>query len=155
MFQQRDCQQHLENEFGPDAASHLSNPLYFKQEEYTDKKGRKKTRPDTSAAPVLYAKLIYSEKTKKILTLFSTKGNKNIKPFNYLDQYCKVKLALIIESIFMSKTVTSIQIKAHEVYVKPLKPREKILKIQDSDDEEEVENEEVEELVLSDIEEQE
>lgn len=51
------CQQHLENELGPDAASHLSNPLYFKQIKYTDKKGRKKTKTDESAAPVLYAKL--------------------------------------------------------------------------------------------------
>ena len=116
------CQQHLENEFGPDAASHLSNPLYFKQIKYTDKKGRKKTKNGESAAPVLYANLIYSEKFKKILTLFSIKGKQNVKPFDYLDQYCKVKLALIIEIIFMSKTVTSIQIKAHEVYVKPLKP---------------------------------
>ena len=74
---------------------------------------------------------------------------------DYLDQYCKVKLALIIESIFMSKSVTSIQIKAHEVYVKPLKPREKILFVQDSDDDEE-ENEEVVDLQLvSDTEEQE
>ena len=41
---------------------------------------------------------------------------------------------------FLSKTVTSIQMKAHEVCVKPLKPWEKILFIEDSDDEE---NEEV------------
>lgn len=85
--------------------------------EYTDKKGRKKTKNDETAAPVLYAKLIYSKRSKKILTLFNTKGKQNVKPFDYLDQYCKVKLALIVESIFISKTVTSIQKKAHEVYV--------------------------------------
>lgn len=89
--------------------------------EYTDKKGRKKTKNDESVAPV---------------------HQQNIKRFDYLDQYCKVKLALIVESIFISKTVTSIQMKAHEVYVKPLKPREKILFIEDSDDENS-ENEEV------------
>ena len=59
-------QQHLENEYGADLASSLSSPFYFKQEEYTDKKGKKKARIDNSSAPVLYAKLIYSEKSKKI-----------------------------------------------------------------------------------------
>ena len=48
--------------------------------------------------------------------------------------------------------------KAHEVYVKPLKPREKILSIEDSDDD--TENEEVIDLKetlqsISDTEEQE
>ena len=43
----------------------MSEPLYYKQVEYTDKKGKKKTKIDTSAAPVLYAKLIYSDKAKK------------------------------------------------------------------------------------------
>ena len=55
-------QQHLENEYGADLASTLSLSFYNKYEEYTDKKGKKKTRIDPSAAPVLYAKLIYSEK---------------------------------------------------------------------------------------------
>ena len=63
-------QQHLENEYGADLASTLSSPFYYKQEEYTDKKGKKKTRIDPSSAPVLYARLIYSEKSKKILSLF-------------------------------------------------------------------------------------
>lgn len=87
-------------------ASSLSSPFYYKQVEYVDKKGRKKTKKDESAAPVLYAKLIYSEKTKKILSLFSTKGKKGVNPFKYLNQYCHVKMALIIEGIFRSKTVT-------------------------------------------------
>ena len=51
-------QQHLENEYGADLASTLTSPLYHKQEEYTDKKGKKKTRIDPSSAPVFYAKLI-------------------------------------------------------------------------------------------------
>ena len=62
--------QHLENEYGVDLASTLSSPFYYKQEEYIDKKGKKKTRIDPSSAPVLYAKLIYSEKSKKILFPF-------------------------------------------------------------------------------------
>ena len=62
-------QQHLENKYGADLASTLSSPFYYKHEEYVDKKGKKKTRIDLSAAPVLYAKLIYCEKSKKILSL--------------------------------------------------------------------------------------
>ena len=61
-------QQHLENEYGADLASSLSLPFYYKQIEYTDKKGKKKAKVDESSAPVLYAKPIYSEKSKKILS---------------------------------------------------------------------------------------
>ena len=147
-------QQHLENEYGADLASTLSSPFYYKQEEYTDKKGKKKTRIDPSSAPVLYAKLIYSEKSKKILSLFKTKGKKDLNPFRYIDQYCNVKMALIIEGIFISKTVTSLQIKVHECYVKPLKPRESLLTIEEEDEESEEDSEQVvEDLVISDKEE--
>ena len=128
-------QQYLENEYGPDLASSLTSPSYYKQEEYTDKKGKKKTRNDPSSAPVFYAKLIYSEKSKKILSLFKGKGGKDLNPFKYINQYCNVKLALIIEGIFISKTVTSLQIKVHECYVKPLKPRESLLSIEEEDEE--------------------
>ena len=127
-------QQHLESEYGADLASSLSEPFYNKQVEYPDKKGKKKTKRDPSAAPVLYAKLIYSEKSKKILSLFKTKGKKDLNPFKYLDQYCNVKMALIIEGIFISKTVTSLQIKVHECYVKPLKPRVSLLTIEEEDE---------------------
>ena len=150
-------QQQLENEYGADLASTLSSPFYFKQEEFTDKKGKKKTRIDHSSALVLYAKLIYSEKSKKILSLFKTKGKKDLNPFKYINQYCNVKMALIIEGIFISKTVTSLQIKVHECYVKPLKPRESLLTIEEEDEEqsdiEEVAEQVVEDLVISDKEE--
>ena len=146
-------QQHLENEYGADLASSLSSPFYFKQEEYTDKKGKKKTKIDESSAPVLYAKLIYSEKSKKILSLFKGKGGKDLNPFKYINQYCNVKLALIIEGIFISKTVTSLQIKVHECYVKPLKPKESLLTIEEENEDEEVTEQVVEDLVLSDKEE--
>ena len=145
-------QQHLENEYGADLASTLTSPFYYKHEEYVDKKGKKKTRIDPSSAPVLYAKLIYSEKSKKILSLFKGKGGKDLNPFKYINQYCNVKLALIIEGIFISKTVTSLQIKVHECYVKPLKPRESLLTIEEEEEEEESEQV-VEDLVLSDKEE--
>ena len=153
---------YLEDEYGPDMASSLSSPFYFKQIEYTDKKGKKKTKVDESSAPVLYAKLIYSERLKKILSLFKGKGGKDLNPFKYINQYCNVKLALVIEGIFISKTVTSLQIKVHECYVKPLKPRESLLTIEEEDedeDEEESDTEEAaqlaEDLVLSDKEENE
>ena len=150
-------QQHLENEYGPDLASTLSSPFYYKQIEFTDKKGKKRTKIDESSAPVLYAKLIYSEKSKKILSLFKGKGGCDLKPFNYINQYCNVKLALIIEGIFISKTVTSLQIKVHECYVKQLEPRKSLLTIDekssdsDSDsDSEDINDKVFEELVLSD-----
>ena len=152
------CCKHLESEYGSDMASSLSSPFYYKQEEYTDKKGKKKTRKDESAAPVLYAKLIYSEKSKKILSLFNGKGKKALNPLKYIDQYCNVKMALIVEGIFMSKTVTSLQIKVHECYVKPLKPRESLLTIKEESesesDDETVEVGDIEDLVISDIEEE-
>ena len=135
-------QNYLEKEYGPDVASSLSSPLYYKQEEYTDKKGRKKTRPDTSAAPVLYAKLIYADKSKQILSLFKGKKGRDLNPFKYLNQYCNVKLALLIEGIFMSKTVISLQIKVHECYIKSLKPRESLLTINEESEEEDLSEEE-------------
>ena len=119
----------------------MSEPFYYKQVAYPDKKGKKKTKRDPSAAPVLYAKLIYSEKSRKILSLFKTRGKKDLNPFKYIDQYCNVKMALIIEGIFISKTVTSLQIKVHECYIKPLKPRESLLTIEEENEESESDSE--------------
>ena len=87
--------------------------------------------------------------------MFKGKGGKDLNPFKYINQYCNVKLALIIEGIFISKTVTSLQIKVHECYVKPLKPRESLLTIEEEneDEDEEVIELVVEDLVLSDKEE--
>ena len=96
------------------------SPDFRSPEVGISEKGKKKTRIDPSSAPVLYAKLIYSEKSKKILSLFKGKGGKDLNPFKYINQYCNVKLALIIEGIFISKNVTSLQINVHECYVKPL-----------------------------------
>ena len=69
-------------------------------------------------------------------------------------------MALIIEGIFISKTVTSLQIKVHECYVKPLKPRESLIKIEEEDSDsdsdskgEEITDQVVEDLLLSDEEE--
>ena len=149
----------LENAYGPDVASSLTSPLYYKQVEIVDKKGKKRTKKDTSASPVLYAKVIYSEKSKKILSLFKTKGKKDVNPLKYIDQYCNVKIALIIEGVFISKTVTSLQIKVHECYIKQLKPRESLMTIYESSESEASEIDEpndeelIKELVISDAEE--
>ena len=145
-------QKHLENEYGPDLASSLPSPFYYKKEEYKDKKGKKRTIIDASSSPVLYAKLIYSEKSKKILSLFSTKGKKNLNPFKYINQYCNVKMALITEGIFISNNVTSLQIKVHECYIIPLKPRESLLMIEEEEEseDEEITDQEAEDLILSD-----
>ena len=69
---------------------------------------------------------------------------------------------MIIEGIFISKTVTSLQIKVHECYVKPLKPREALLTIEEEDSDsdsdsdskgEEITDQVVEDLLLTDEEE--
>ena len=147
----------LEKEYGPDVASSLTSPLYYKQVEVVDKKVKKKTKTDTSASPVLYAKVIYSEKTKKILSLFKTKGKKDVNPLKYINQYCNVKMALVIEGVFISKTFTSLQIKVYECYIKQLKPRESLRTFEKSSDEDSESSEEdesndekiIEDLVIS------
>ena len=147
---------HLDNEYEPDQIKSLSSPFYYKKIEYTDKKGNKKTKVDNSSSLILYTKLIYSEKTKKILSLFKGKKGRDLNPFKYINQYCRVKLALIIEGIFISKTVTSLQIKVHECYVKPLKPRESLLTIEEEEEEEsegEYVKDGIKDLVISDKEE--
>ena len=92
--------------------------------------------------------------------MFKGKRGRDLNPFKYINQYCRVKLALIIEGIFISKTVTSLQIKVHECYVKELEPRKSLLTIEeeesdsDSDsDSEEITDQVVEDLLLSDEEE--
>ena len=110
-----------------------------------------------------YAKLTYSDKTKNSFFVYN-KEKKSVNPFDYLNQYCCVKMALVIEGFYMSKTVISLQIKVHEAYIKPLKPRESLLAIkesdgeqsesEESDDESDIEKgtvvDEIKELVISD-----
>ena len=115
--------------------------LYYKHIEYQNSKGKTTKKKDESSAPVLYVKLIYSDKTKKILSIFRTKGKQSINPLDCLDQYFNTKMAIIFESIYLAKNIISLQIKAHEVYIKPLKPRESILEIKESDDEDDYESE--------------
>lgn len=67
-------------------ASHLSSPLYYKQIEYTDKEGEQRKKKGESAAAVLYAKLIYSEKSNKTSSPFTKKGKQKVGAFDYLNQ---------------------------------------------------------------------
>ena len=88
--------------------------------------------------------------------LFTQKNQRkfflSVNPFKYLDQYYYVRMALIIEGIFINKTVVSLQIKVHECYVKQLKPRQSLLKINESDTEtvEQSEVDNIEDLIISD-----
>ena len=119
-FLEKSCNIALEDAFGPELANNVSNLLYQK---------------DKTKSPVLYAKLMYSEKSDKILSSFRVKGNQDPDPLEFLNQYCNVKLALLIEGIYISDSVVSIQMKVQEVYVKPLKQRELLLTIEESEDE--------------------
>ena len=127
---------HLTQKYSEDIFP-LSSPLYYKQIEYVDKKGKKKTKVDESTAPILYAKVIYSEKSKKILSLFKGKNGCDIDPYKYIDFNCRVKLALIFEGIFISNTITSLQIKVHECYIKELEPRKSLITINEESSDEE------------------
>ena len=114
------CRDYLAEYYGDNEATRLVEILYRKQTKYVNSKGKTKKKKDESSSPVTYVKLIYSDKTKKILSIFRTKGNKNLNPFDYLNQYFNTKMAIIFESIYLAKNIISLQIKAHEVYIKPL-----------------------------------
>ena len=119
-FLHKSCFEKLKDEYCVEMANCLNHPLYQK---------------DKTKSPVLYAKLKYSEKSDKILSSFRVKGNQDPDPLEFLNQYCNVKLALLIEGIYISGSVVSIQMKVHEVYVKPLKQRELLLTIEESENE--------------------
>ena len=121
-FLEKSCFDQLEDVYGPEIASSLSKLLYHNQKD--------KTKP-----PVLYAKLKYSEKSDKIFSSFRMKGNQDPDPLDFLNQYCNVKMALLVEGIYISESVVSIQMKVEEVYVKPLKQRELLMTIEESEDE--------------------
>ena len=125
------CHEYLEETYEVDVSERLSELLYYKQT--TDKKGRKKR--DESTPPVLYAKLIYSGKNDTIYSLFRTKGDDKVDPMLYFEKYCTLKVALIVDNIYISETSVSIQVKVSEAYVKPQRKIEPMLTIEDSDEE--------------------
>ena len=75
---------------------------------------------------MLYAKLIYSEKTNKILSLFTTKGKQKVNPFFFSRTVLPSKNGFVNRKYFYKQIVVSLQIKVCEVYVKPLKPGEPV-----------------------------
>ena len=125
------CHKYLEKTYRGDTAVRLRDILYYKQT--IDEQGV--TKKDESLPPVLYAKLIYSGKSQSIVSLFRTKGDDNVDPMLYFEKYCTVKMALIIESIYVSETSVSIQVKVSECYVKPQRKLTPLLTIEDSDEE--------------------
>ena len=86
------CRNHLEKNYGEDQAASLGEILYYKQIEYKNSKGKTKKKKDESIAPVLYVKLIYSEETKKILTIFKTKEKEIDKPLEYLNKHFNTRM---------------------------------------------------------------
>ena len=117
------CYEHLKNVCGSETAKMLKIPLIEKDE-----------RP-----PILYSKLIFSKKAQKIHTLFHSRGNDKENPLDYLDQYCNVKMSLIIESIYISDETVTVQIKVNDIFVKPLIERQVLVTLSPSDDEEDEE----------------
>ena len=130
------CCDHLSRDYGENVATSLSDVLFYKQKEYVDQKGKTKKKKDKSSAPVLYVKLIYSSDTKKFSTIFKVKGNKEVKPLDYINKYFNTRMVIIFDSIYLGKNSVSIQVKAHEVHIVPFEERKSILEYKENDDEE-------------------
>ena len=65
------------------------------------------------------------------------KGNKSTDPFDYLNQYCEVKVAFIFEGLYLSNNIVSLQIKVLEVYVREIPQRQSLISIEEEDEENE------------------
>lgn len=115
------CYDHLKKVCGSKTAKMLKLPLFERDER----------------APILYSKLIFSKKAQKIYTIFHSKENNKENPFDHLDQYCNVKMALIIDSIYISDETVTLQIKVNDIFVKPLVDRQVLVTLSLSDDEDE------------------
>ena len=87
------------------------NPIYWK---------RDKGKIVDGTGPTLYAKLLHSKKTNKIMTLFYNDSDEQIDPLSLEKKYCFAKGTIKIESIFIG-TKISLQIKLYECAVKLLK----------------------------------
>ena len=130
------CRDHLSSNYGENQATSLSDVLFYSQNEYVDRKGKTKKKKDKSSAPVLYVKLFYSSGTKKFSTIFKVKGNKEVKPLDYINKYFNTRMVIIFDSIYLGRSCVSIQVKAHEVHILPFGERKSILEFKENDDEE-------------------
>ena len=85
------------------------NPLYWK---------RDKGKIVDGVGPTLYAKLIQSKKTGKIISSFvDDSTGDDINPMSLVGKYCYVKAAVKIESIFIGNRI-SLQVKLLEANVR-------------------------------------
>ena len=73
--------------------------------------------------------------------MFKVKGNKEVKPLDYIKKYFNIRMVIIFDSIYLGKNSVSIQVKAHEVHIVPFQERKSILEYKENDDDEENENE--------------
>lgn len=95
------------------------NPLYWKKERYTDKKGKTIMRPVPGTGPTLYPKIIYSKKNDKFLTKFYDVDDNEFDPLELMGKYSHTTAVIKIESIFIGRVV-SLQVKLYEAVVEPI-----------------------------------
>lgn len=97
------------------------SPLSYK------KKTDETEEPEQSRSPILYTKLIFNKKDKKIGTLFiDEQSNIEVDPLSILNKRCYVTGAIKIESIFLGEKVT-LQIKLYEAIIKVVKHGKRLL----------------------------
>lgn len=84
------------------------NPLYYKKE---------KGKIVEGVGPILYAKLIQSKKTGKMITFFSDENGQEIAHTDLLGKYCYATAAIKFESIYVGSKI-SLQVKLYEASVK-------------------------------------
>lgn len=94
------------------------DPLYWKREKYTDKKGKTSIRRVPGFGPTLYTKLIYSKKSNKFLSQFFDRSDKPLNALDLMGKYCHADAAIKIESIFIGSRI-SLQVKLYEAVVEP------------------------------------
>ncbi|PFX12991.1 hypothetical protein AWC38_SpisGene22970 [Stylophora pistillata] len=93
------CYEHLDEVYGTDVAESMKFPM-------AEKEGK---------APILYPKLMYSEKSQKIRTLFHSREEAKVDPLDFLDQYCQVKMTIVVDSIYLGDEYASVQLKINDV----------------------------------------
>lgn len=124
---QSQCHRYLKKNFSPNVSEALSNIIFEK----------------SSSRPVLYLKLDWLEKVDTIRTLLTTKTDSSSSILGWMKCYCKVVVAISFKSIYVGKKSVTIQVKAEEIYFKPLPKKEKkpMLVVEDTDEEDSNEEE--------------
>ena len=114
------------------------DPLYWKKEKFTDKKGKTVLRRVPGFGPTLYTKLIFSKKSNKFLSQFFDTNDEPLNAMDLMGKYCHTRAAIKFESIFIGSRI-SLQVKLYEAVVEPAstgmkrllsrpKPSSKVLK---------------------------